>query len=309
MMRGRCTVTSSADGPVVAVIVTHDRRELLAQSLQAVLKQGRPAEVVVVVDNASTDGTSGWLGAEHPGCDVVTLTVNVGGAGGFAVGLDRALGHHQAGAVWLLDDDTIPQRSALEALLTAKPKDGEAVLVASRVLWEDGRDHPMNTARALPWLGTPTWVPPGCSRIRSASFVSILVDGDAARRTAPPIADYFLWNDDFEFTTRLLRGALGLRCQSSVVLHRTRHGGGSEEDPGSRFFFEVRNKVWLFSRSGGLSPVEKIAYGLATVLRWCRTLARSRERRRLLAWGLQGAKAGLRAAPRPNEVVLAGVRS
>jgi glycosyltransferase involved in cell wall biosynthesis len=120
-----------------------------------------------------------------------------------------------------------------------------------------------------------------------------------------PVADYFLWNDDFEYSTRLIRGGVGLYCPDSVVVHKTRTFGSTDADPGERFFYEVRNKVWLFTRSQGLSPLEKAVYGGSTGRRWARTFARSTDRA-TLARGLgRGLVAGLRSRPRSNGVVLA----
>jgi GT2 family glycosyltransferase len=92
---------------VVAVVVTWNRRELLQESLAAVHGQTHPPAAIVVVDNASDDGTSELLDSAYAvelGLDVVHLRQNTGGAGGFAVGVERALGHHPD-LVWLLDDD------------------------------------------------------------------------------------------------------------------------------------------------------------------------------------------------------------
>ena len=72
----------------------------------------------------------------------------------------------------------------------------------------------------------------GCLPIRSASFVSVLVDADVCRQRGLPQADYFLWNDDFEFTTRLLRGNTGLLCPASVVTHKTAAFAATDTDPG-----------------------------------------------------------------------------
>jgi len=118
-----------------------------------------------------------------------------------------------ADCVWLLDDDTVPSSSALMELVQVRQQlDRPPPLVASRVVWTDGGVHPMNTPRHVPWLGSPPLVP-GLRLLRSASFVSVLIDGDAARSTAPPVADFFLWNDDFEYTTRLTRTSRGLLCE------------------------------------------------------------------------------------------------
>ena len=68
---------------VVAVVVTWNRRELLGESLGAVLGQSTPPDEVVVVDNASDDGTEALLQSEFGQVAVVRTTYNIGGAGGF----------------------------------------------------------------------------------------------------------------------------------------------------------------------------------------------------------------------------------
>ena len=90
-----------------------------------------------------------------------------------------------------------------------------------------------------------------------------------------------------------------------MVVHKTKVFGSTDADPGERFFFEVRNKVWMFTRSTGLTPAEKALYGGSTVRRWARTFARSTDRR-TLARGLgRGLAAGLGSRPRSNGAVLA----
>jgi glycosyltransferase involved in cell wall biosynthesis len=180
-------------------------------------------------------------------------------------------------------------------------------VLASRVVWTDGRDHPMNTPRPKPGASAAerrAASAVGCVPIRSASFVSIMCDAQVVRERGLPVADYFLWNDDFEYSTRLIRSRVGLSVPASVVVHKTASFGSTDVDPGERFFLEVRNKVWLFTRSRGLGPVEKVVYGGSTVRRWARTFTRSRDRR-TLARGLgRGLLTGLLTRPRPNGVVL-----
>jgi rhamnopyranosyl-N-acetylglucosaminyl-diphospho-decaprenol beta-1,3/1,4-galactofuranosyltransferase len=175
-------------------------------------------------------------------------------------------------------------------------------------VWTDGRDHPMNTPRRKPFLRRAELQLAddiGCVPIRSASFVSVLIDADRARRSGLPVADYFLWNDDFEYTTRLLRSAPGLLCRASTVVHKTKTFGGADADPGERFFYEVRNKIWTLSRSRCLSPIERLLYSAATVRRWVRTFAGSDDRRTLARGLRRGLLAGLRDGPRPDDAVLA----
>jgi GT2 family glycosyltransferase len=141
--------------------------------------------------------------------------------------------------------------------------------------------------------------------IRSASFVSILVDAEACRRRGLPQAGYFLWNDDFEFTTRLLRGGAGWLCPASVAVHKTATFGSTDADPGPRFFYEVRNKVWTLRASAPLAPWERVLYGGSTARRWARTFARSRDRPALARAFASGIAAGVRSGPPATGEVLA----
>ena len=293
----------------VAVVVTYERRDLLRRSLAAVLDQTCRPDAVVVVDNASADGTPQAVAEEFPTVDLFVLLVNTGGAGGFTAGLQRALDHHGADVVWLKDDDTVPEPDALAELLRAwRDRPGRPpALVASRVVWTDGREHPMNTPRPAPLARRSerdAAVAVGCVPVRSASFVSLLVDARAVRAVGLPVADYFLWNDDFEFTTRLLRDRPGLLCAASVVAHHTRTFGDSAAHPGPRFYFEVRNKVWVFTRSRGLRPAERALYAGSTLLRWAKTFWASPDRAELVLAARRGLRDGLHAGPRRNEQVL-----
>ena len=304
-------MVSSADVRVVAVVVAYNRRELLAAALDGLLAQTRPVDAVLVVDNASDDG-SGDVARGHPvGPEVVVLPRNTGGAGGFAAGLAHAVLALSADLVWLMDDDTVPTPSALEHLLVARSSYlGEVTLLGSRAVWVDGRDHPMNVPRRRPWarageLAAARSV--GAVPVRSSSFVSMLVDARAVRRHGLPVAAYFLWNDDFEYSARLLRRGVGLYVPASVVEHRTRTFGSTDVDPGERFSLEVRNKVWMFTRSRALGPRDALLYGASTLRRWGRTVRRSPARAVVVRAGVRGLRQAVRHGPQASQDVLAGL--
>lgn len=305
-------MSAPACAPVCAVVVTWNRRDLLVESLAALAAQTLPPRHIVVVDNASTDGTGELLRSEYAHLEVVYLEKNIGGAGGFTAGIERALTLDPA-LVWLLDDDTVPTATAAEQLVSvwatypSAPPGLRPAVLASRVVWIDGRDHPMNTPRAKPGATSAerrAAAAVGAVPIRSASFVSLMCDVDVVRARGLPVADYFLWNDDFEYSTRLIRSRVGLSVPGSVVVHKTASFGATDADPGERFYYEVRNKLWLFTRSRGLAPAEKLVYGGSTVRRWGRTFARSGDRLTLARGLRRGLLDGLVTRPRPNGVVL-----
>lgn len=301
---------------VVAVVVTYNRRELLQTTLAGIAAGIRVPDAVVVVDNASTDGTAGYL-RDYQGplvTDVVTLNTNVGGAGGFVVGMERALLDHGADHVWIMDDDTEPQPAALaEALDVSSAYEKETgdtpAFIASRVVWTDGRDHPMNRMR--PRLGASEEARSaaarvGATQIRSASFVSVLIRADEIRKHGLPIADYFIWNDDLEYTARVSRKGKALTTEASVANHHTKVFGDAGADPGPRFYYEVRNKLWVYTRSSALAPWEKILFTGASLRNWARTIAASPNRKVLLGGLLKGLRHGFKA-PRSNAEVLEGI--
>ena len=113
----------SADTPsgpaarLVAVVVTYNRLDKLKQTLARLLEA--PAGVlsaVVVVDNASTDGTADWLAAQgDPRLTVQRSEHNLGGAGGFETGLRLATERFDPDWMVVMDDDAHPAPGALEA--------------------------------------------------------------------------------------------------------------------------------------------------------------------------------------------------
>ncbi len=300
---------------MVAVVVTYDRPDLLRLTLAGIDGARMRPAAVVVVDNASGPQTARVL-AEHRGSvplDVVRLERNLGGAGGFAAGIDRALHRHDAELVWVMDDDTEPQPDTLAELVRtwrdyAEDPTRRPAFVASRVVWTDGREHPMNSMREriLPGAARRRRAARvGARTIRSGSFVSLLMDATPMRRTGLPLAEYFIWNDDFEYSTRLARFRDAVQAPASVAVHRTKTFGTTDADPGPRFYFDVRNKLWVFTRSASLAPWEKVLYFGATLRLWLRTFRGASDRRVVAGRLLRGVRDALRA-PRPTDEVLRG---
>ncbi len=120
------------------VIVSWNVRPLLAdclESLRPLLAGGGRGAEVIVVDNASTDGTVAWLRAAWPEVIVVASETNLGFGRGNNVGMARARAH----LLLLLNPDTIVPPDAiprLVAFLGAHPRAGMA---APRLLYPDGR--------------------------------------------------------------------------------------------------------------------------------------------------------------------------
>lgn len=115
------------------VIVSWNTRELLLDALATVLPLPVPGEVIVV-DNASADGSVEAVEARFPEARIVRNERNLGFAGGVNVGLRAAREPY----LLLLNSDTLVRGDALARLLAYAEAHPRAGIVGPRVLNEDG---------------------------------------------------------------------------------------------------------------------------------------------------------------------------
>lgn len=246
---------------VAAVVVTYNRLEKLKTVLASLESQTRMADQIIIVNNASTDGTAEFLAeyerdfqfADRIKLTIVTLEQNMGGAGGFAAGMRRG---YELGAdfVWIFDDDGYPQKHALAALLDgfyqAVDELGPDVPYAcSMVKFVDGSICEMNNP-------VPTWdwgrlIAHGHNNlvmVTSCSFVSVLVPRWVMERYGLPYKEYFIWFDDAEYTLRITRVCPGVQVLDSVIVHDMGANKGVNftminEKNAWKFAYGVRNQA------------------------------------------------------------------
>lgn len=190
---------------VCAVVVTWNRRELLARCLRALQEQVGPDDVILVVNNASTDGTREMLDADFPNVQALHMEENTGGAGGFHTGTKWAFDNGFEHA-WLMDDDGMPGEGCLDALLEhATP---ECVTIPAQaedngriygfLAWKRGRKAGARevteeiVAQKKPVAGRFVF-----------TFVGPLVGRGVIEAIGLPNADFFIWFDDFEYSLRI----------------------------------------------------------------------------------------------------------
>lgn len=186
---------------VCALVVTFKRSELLKGCLEALLAQTRALDGVVVVDNASNDGTVEMLQREFPWVEVLALPENTGGAGGFHAGMEHAFAQGYDW-LWLMDDDGRAHPDCLEQLLGADDSHGARIPVQQD---EGGRFYGIgrwpnfetDVTEQLMKSGRPVagkWL---------FAFVGPLIHREVVEKIGLPIKEFFIWFDDVEYALRI----------------------------------------------------------------------------------------------------------
>lgn len=230
---------------IAAVVVSFNRIDTLTQVLDALQHQSAVIEKIIIVDNGSTDGSRELVLKAGGNVSLVSAAQNDGGAGGFAKGVAWAieLGYDY---VWLMDDDAIPHSDALKLLL--EPFDFEhsqpVSFTCPRVNDESGSVGPRNYPLLSQDFGRvyPA-VERGLIPVKAATFVGPLINLAVARRTHLPLADFFIWHDDMEYTSRLTQYGMAYSVPRAQITHLVTNAGPKNYNAG-RNFYNIRNLLW-----------------------------------------------------------------
>lgn len=228
---------------VAAVVVSYNRVDLLRKCLSALQDQDHIPDEIIVVDNGSSDGSQEVVRTEYPFVTLFETERNLGGAGGFAWGVELAIkgGHSEA---WLMDDDAEPHLDSLgvlvRAMSDAPDRPGFIASLVVNAAGEPSRQHlpevsqdPARQLAATQLGGVAT---------ESASFVGVLVDLRRSKVTELPYSDFFIWFDDAEYTRRLAASSYGVLMPASRVFHPEKE---NRSDMAGRLFYYLRNRIWL----------------------------------------------------------------
>lgn len=133
--------------PVTLVFVAWNDRAHLTRALDAAVATGWP---VVVVDNASSDGTAEYVRLRVPEAQLVAADRNLGFAGGVNAGL------HESHTPWavILNPDIVLTRHAVQRMLDAGMAGADIGAVGAQLVGADGAPQPTYSLRRFPTLGT-----------------------------------------------------------------------------------------------------------------------------------------------------------
>lgn len=240
---------------VCAVIVTFNRKILLMRTLTALYAQTRPIDTILIIDNASSDGTpellveQGFLVKDN--LIYQRLDNNTGGAGGFYIGVKHAyeMGYDW---LWLMDDDGYPTPTCLEKLLAYRTDfdfygplviDDKGTGKLSFPFWINKRTRITNRDEANSHAKHNR----GVLKNVLSPFNGVLVKKSLIGRIGYPEAPFFIWGDEINYTMRARQAGARIATLSDIEFyHPTAPDLGTPMFFGKMQFNNTDSKIKLY---------------------------------------------------------------
>ncbi len=260
---------------VAVVIVTFNRAGLLVGMLDALAAQTRRPDAVFVVDNASTDDTRAVLeGRTDLPLHVTTTPENLGGAGGFHLGVSQA---YDAGfdRIWLVDDDVVPAPDCLavlmaqdEACLLSVREDRSGRLIEKAATHFDLRNplalKPKTRMVETDWSTRAAM--PELVEIQNVAFEGFMVRREVVAAIGLPDPSFFIFYDDVDFALRTRRAGFRIWGVRDAVLVRQLDFDQQHDLAGWKGFYMFRNLFVVHFRYGENTLVRLKPYLIAAAV-------------------------------------------
>ena len=215
---------------IAAIIVTYNRLEKLKKVIKAFNEQIVFPDKVFVVDNNSSDGTLSCLKEWELDetlfqKQVISLDSNVGGSGGFYIGMKLAF-EQGYDWIWLSDDDAYPASDSISKAVDylAVHETNKIAAVCGTVLDKNGIDcsHRRNIYnRGLKIADVPSSMEDYQKDeflINAFSYVGVLLNRVALEKVGFTLKDYFIWCDDTEHSLRISKVG-DIVCVPSIKIY------------------------------------------------------------------------------------------
>lgn len=205
----------------IAVIVTHNRLANLKDCILSLRSQTRIEDLdILVVDNASSDGTTEYLkNQEYLSC---IIQANLGGAGGFYTGMKYAYDKGYEW-IWLMDDDGMPQNNQLEMLLSFNKKYPQKNFLNALVLdindhtrfaFESQRLGSVENAQKDEYIDN--FIKP---------FNGTLINRSVVERIGFVKKEMFIWGDEREYVSRARKNGIYPTTVTGAIHYHPREKG------------------------------------------------------------------------------------
>ncbi len=304
---------------VAVVVVTHNRADLLGRMLDGLVAQTRTPDAVIVVDNASGDHTSQVLARDDLPLTVIRSEENVGGAGGFRIGMQTA---YDGGwdRIWLMDDDVVPAPDCLAVLMAVDPELSDCLMCVREDL--DGRLVEKSATRfdlSKPWAvrpktasvettyGTREAMPP-LVEIEVVAFEGFLVRRRVVDDVGLPDPEFFIFYDDADFALRARKAGFRIWAVRDAVLVRQLAFSQQHALDTWKGFYMYRNLFVVHFRHGENALVRAKPYAITAAVVALSPVRGGRAEARNVIRAIRGARTMRGGARRGRRGIGAGAR-
>jgi len=224
---------------VTVLMATFNRAHFIKEALDSLLEQTRPPDELIVIDDGSTDDTRARV--ERYGSRVQYLhKANGGKSTAINFGLASATGDW----IWCFDDDDAALPRGLEELLNGLARHRDADFAyGGQVTGESGPDGRILPGRTI----LPPDVSPRMLFAHSLRNIPFLLQGTLVKRdrflSLHGFNERYARSQDYEFITRLLADARGVRVAAPIFIWRSHDGPRGphhEHHEGA-----LRERVWM----------------------------------------------------------------
>lgn len=255
-----------------------------------------PAFDMVVVDNASTDGSQARLSAEFPEATVLPMATNAGFGGANNAALLQAISDGIPWA-WLINNDAWPDPDALSALVAAGQAQPHTGAVGGVVFDESPpeRIQAWGGGRIYPWSGVVRLGTTSRDPLEFITGACLLLNTDALREVGLFDERFFLYWEDADLCFRLRNAGWGLAVADSARIHH-RGSATTRRNPRLRSFHSARSLVRFMEKHERFPRLKSFT---ATAFQSLLKLLRGNIPAAAGFW--QGWRAGLGASRLPNQ--------
>lgn len=300
---------------VSVLIISYNTRELTLKSISTLLENTHAPLNLIVLDNASLDGSADAIDREYPEIRLIRSTENLG----FAKANNEAAKHARGRYLLLLNPDTEVLPGAIDHLLEFAIATPEAGIWGGRTLFADHAENPSSCWRTqtlwsltvqalgLSWIGrssrilNPERINVG--RLTKPSPVDIvsgcllMIERELFLQLQGFNLEYFMYGEDADLCLRARKhGANPMVTPKATIVH---HGGASENVPADKLVRLLIAKMQLLRHHW--SPL-KLKLGGALLASWplsrmlahrtLATLGRTASRERASMWAEVWARRG-----------------
>ncbi len=260
---------------LAAIVVTFNRLLQIKRTVARLLEE--PCDRIFIIDNGSNDGTREWLETlTDDRIRAICAPGNLGGAGGFELGLRKAVELDDPEWMVIMDDDARPDPGCLSEFLEKDLSKWDAISAA--VYLKDGRICEMNRPTINPFWHMPTFMRTlagslvGKSRggfhipdeayesdaieIDATSFVGLFVSRETIQKVGYPDGSLFIYGDDVLYTLGLRKAGMRIGFLPDLRFehdyNRAFNGKVGLYSPIWKAYYTARNGLLVYRFAAGV---------------------------------------------------------